>query len=223
MTTQQPDVQQAGVHPVISWAYQVMQSPEQFVVLDTETTDLRGQIVNLAIISGTGKVLFDSLIQPFGDERICEDARRVHGISDEMLLDSPTLAVVWPQVFEILAPMERIVCYNASFDVSRLVHSCKANGIPGVSSSPGDTTLYLLPPWVCLMKKYAEYWNEFNDWFGAPKWQSLSNACFQQGVVHRNWHHALGDCQATLKLLAHLASLYPAPSGDDRPQESEVA
>ncbi len=192
---------------IVAWASNVMQSPTESVILDTETTDFEGQIVDLSIIDCTGAVLFDSLIQPANGERITEGARRVHGISDEMLSDSPTLALAWPDIYDVLRDKTCIIAYNSSFDALRLSYSCNQNGLVGVSSNPSPSTIWLLPPWSCLMRKYADYHAGRRD----GTWQKLCDALSQCGIEHDNWHRSLGDCQATLKLLRHLASLYVVP------------
>jgi hypothetical protein len=61
--------------------------PGAAVILDTETTDLPGQTVELAVIDGaTGKKLMDTLVKP--TEPISDGARWVHGITDAMVADA---------------------------------------------------------------------------------------------------------------------------------------
>ncbi|WP_197697277.1 exonuclease domain-containing protein [Streptomyces sp. 3214.6] len=60
--------------------------PDAAVILDTETTDLPGQTVEIAVIdAATGKKLMDTLVKP--TEPISDGARWVHGITDEMVAD----------------------------------------------------------------------------------------------------------------------------------------
>jgi hypothetical protein len=72
----------------INWAWACLR-PGAAVVLDTETTDLAGVIVELAIVdSCTGKTLFDTLVNP-GDVEVSDGARAVDGITDGELADAP--------------------------------------------------------------------------------------------------------------------------------------
>ncbi|OLO25478.1 DNA polymerase III subunit epsilon [Streptomyces sp. MNU77] len=89
--------------------------PGRAVILDTETTDLYGRTIEIAVIdAATGKKLMDTLVSP-GDAEISDRARWVHGITDEMVADKRPFEKILPRLRKVTKG--RIVCaYNAEFD-----------------------------------------------------------------------------------------------------------
>src|SRR5918911_4041356 len=84
------------------------------VILDTETTDLDGYLVQIAVIRAhDGAVLLDTLINPMAP--ISAGAQAVHGLTEEQLRDAPTFAQIEQQLLAVLRG-RRIVIYNADFD-----------------------------------------------------------------------------------------------------------
>jgi DNA polymerase-3 subunit epsilon len=163
------------------WAASMIQR-DDFIVLDTETTDLYGYLVELAVIDKAGAVLFHSLINPKAP--IDPQARAIHRITDEELAAAPTLPEIWEKFLAAIAGKTTIITYNASFDHSILQR---------------DTSRYSLPMpaanWQCLMHKYAQYYGEYSDYWGDYKWQRLPGGD----------HRATGDAQAALELLRGMA------------------
>ena len=53
----------------------------------------------------------------------------------------------------------------------------------------------------CVMEAYAEYWGQRNRRYGGYQWQSLINACRQQGVKEAGAHDAVGDARMTAALI----------------------
>lgn len=86
--------------------------PGRAVVLDTETVDLGGVIIELSVVDAcTGEILMDTLVSPDG-EPVADGARAVHGISDEELADAPRWEDVLPQFLEVTRG-KKICAYNA--------------------------------------------------------------------------------------------------------------
>jgi DNA polymerase-3 subunit epsilon len=145
-----------------------------FVILDTETTSLDGEIVDIALIDREGKILFNSLVKP--KTSVTREAFNVHGISDDMLATAPT----WPEVFPKIAKILKdrlILIYNDIFDRSMIYNTCDLWGIE--------------PPKLetdCVMRSYSDYYN--------CRWVSL-------GIASGDYveHRALGDCFSTLKVI----------------------
>ncbi|WP_216329569.1 exonuclease domain-containing protein [Deinococcus aestuarii] len=69
--------------------------------LDTEMTriDEDAEVIEVALVSPIGEVLFESLARPFGP--VSEEVRAVHGMTDEELSTAPT----WPEVYARLVPL----------------------------------------------------------------------------------------------------------------------
>lgn len=109
------------------------------VVVDVETTDFDGEIVEVAIVdAATGATMLDSIVRPIGS--IAPDAGNIHGITDQMCADAPTWPTVWPAVRQNLLGRP-VVAFNAPFDRGRIVADCARHGLP-------------VPwlRWTCLMR-----------------------------------------------------------------------
>lgn len=171
-----------------------------FAILDTETTALDGEVIELSILKADGTVLFDELIKPV-KEKIHPQALQTHGIYLNMLEDKKYL---WEHknrlrnIFDNYA----IVIYNSSFDLKILQNSFRQQLHLDEEMRIDLSTLRT----VCLMKLYAV-------WAGTPSDKSyavdgfrshkLTEACNQMGVDVSGIraHRALGDCEITLRLL----------------------
>ncbi len=166
--------------------------------LDTETTGLDGQIVEVAVVDLAGNVLLDTLVRPrWGVE---DDARAVHGITDEMLASAPTFETVWAQLREILRG-RLVLVYNAAFDIKCLRNSARderddvtplwdevfkflRNGL----TWKADTEI------ECVMELFAEFYGDWSDYHRSYRWQPLQSAAHYFGIGGQN-HRALGDAQ----------------------------
>lgn len=166
------------------------------VFLDTETTglDASAEIVEISIIDRTGHVLLDTMVRPVAP--IPMDASRIHGITDEMVIDAPS----WPELVGLVSETlrgRRVVIYNAKYDL-RLMR--QASTLAGVD-----------PSWVdalrseCAMSAYSEHVGEVNPKTGAFRWHKLTDAATRCGVQSDGAHRALADCFMTLGVLQHMA------------------
>ena len=170
-----------------------------FVILDTETTGLddRAEIVQLGVIDKDGAILIDQLIQP---TRPCPpDATAIHGITNEMVAGKPTIAEVFGDLFEAIVDKDLII-YNANYDLRIIL---QALGARDISFSLSE----LRPSGVltaCAMEAYAEHYGDWNEYRQSYRWQKLSVACAQQGIIIKDAHSAVGDCQMTLALIRSL-------------------
>ena len=151
-----------------------------FVIIDTETTDLDGEIIEIAIIDQNENVLFHSLVKPVNP--ISNEAFQVHGISDSMLSSAPSWPEVYLKIFNILTN-KLILMFNDEFDSRMIYNSCTLWGLkkPNLSTE-------------CVMQAYAEY-------YGLERWVSLQNASGEY-VSHRS----LDDCFSTLKIVKEIWS-----------------
>ena len=158
-----------------SWARSRLRRKDA-VILDTETTDLFGHVVQVSVIDLAGQVLLSTLVRP--NAKISPAATAVHGICDQDLQDAPSLEAVAAQLLEATRDRQ-LLAYNAPYDRQVL-----ATGLRDVGVDPA----HLADPqnWVCLMR--ARSLVEGRGWvaLGGP-------------------HHALGDCLATLEVLHGIA------------------
>lgn len=165
------------------------------VIIDTETTDLRGQVVQLSVIDLRGSVLVSTLVNPAIP--ISAAAATVHGISTAELATAPTMGVVAPSLLSATED-KMLLAYNAPFDREALARSFAAAGLP-------SRWLGIPANWRCLMRLRAQV--------EGGRWAKLGGP-----------HSALGDCFAALEVLHGLAGRLPAAgSVRDPAPKSETA
>jgi DNA polymerase-3 subunit epsilon len=166
----------------IQWAREVLQD-KNVVILDTETTDLHGEAIEIAVIDLAGNVLFNQRVKPLGE--INPDAERIHGISMKALENEPTFNQVYQQLAS-LTNGKRVLIYNYAFDSRILQEQCKSHNLPAFNWHIDSD---------CVMLWYAQWYGDWNDYHGNYRWQRLSGGN----------HSALGDCRATLEVLKSMA------------------
>lgn len=176
--------------------------------LDTETTGLEGQVCEIAIVDLSGKVLLDTLVKPRWEME--DEARWVHGITDEMLSDAPMFETVWPQVREIIHG-RLILIYNAAFDQKRLCASARDEQGETIMPLWDEVYKTLLPGlrWKaedigCVMELFAEFYGDYR-WDGSARWQKLQTAARYFSLERQN-HRALGDAQLCRGVLIGMAN-----------------
>ena len=169
----------------IRWARSLLSGGE-FVVLDSETTGLGNPIdfVDVGVLSSRGVPLFDSLIKPSCP--IDPRASRVHGHTAESLAGERRFFEVYPDLLDVLWA-KRVVVYNASYD--RRVWDAAVGRLGARAALARE-----LAPWECAMRAFAAYVGERSK-RGGYKSQKLPGA----------EHTAIGDAQATLRLIERMA------------------
>jgi DNA polymerase-3 subunit epsilon len=165
----------------IEWAQNILKR-DDVLILDSETTDLYGEIIELAMINLKGETVYNRRFNPI--EPISKGAQAVHGISAEMVANEPRFAECAADVLPLLAKAGLVLIYNAAFDTARLSQTCKLHGL-SVPSYKAD----------CIMEQYAAFCGEWSDYHGNYKYQPLGGGD----------HSALGDCKAALATLHEMA------------------
>lgn len=112
------------------------------------------------------------------------------------------------ELFDLMQ-RRRVIAYNASFDQSRLLESL-AEDI--------DVDAWEIPPFECLMRLYAPFFEQWSDKRGEWKSVSLEKACQMEGVDITDLprHTAYGDAVAAARLLAKLAAKETASEREER-------
>jgi len=180
-------VRQDAIHTA-----QELVTQKNTVYLDTETTGLGQQdrIVDIAIVDSAGEVLLNTLVNP--KQHISSDVTAIHGITDTMVVDAPTILDLTPQLEHLLTGTQ-IVIYNVNFDRRMLVQS----GFPACAE---------MYSYICAMNLYARWYGEWSKYHGNYKWQSLTVALQQCHLEFpETAHRAVNDAQATRWLLAWMA------------------
>lgn len=166
-----------------AWAVKLLADPST-LVLDTETTGLHGdaEIVQIAIIDTSGRVLLDTLVRP--TRAIPRDASAIHHITDERVKDAPTFADIAPKLRALLAG-QRVIIYNADFDCRMLRQSATACGVVHELGCFFEDA----------MEPYSAWVGSWSSYHHSYRWQRLPGGD----------HSALGDCRACLKVLQMMA------------------
>lgn len=174
----------------IAWARDVL-SRDGVVFLDTETTDLRGEVIELAIVDKDGRTLFNSRFRPNLD--IEPGAAAVHGLTAAMLVGEPDWSEKYEEIREILTG-KLVLIYNADFDVSRIECTCRLRDLdlPAFDSE-------------CVMLWYAQFCGVWSRWHGSYTWRRLPGGD----------HSALGDCRAALDVVKSMAAMAAGGANDD--------
>lgn len=167
----------------------------QYVILDTETTSKYPQladIVQIAIIDPTGRVLLDTLVNP----GIKIPNPEIHGITDAMVENAPKFADIAERVYELLQDRD-VIIYNEGYDepiIRRYLEGA------GYTDNPWKAT-------CCAMEAYAEHVGEYNDYHGGYRWHKLQPAAAAAGYglpADVKAHSAFGDCLMTLAVCRYL-------------------
>lgn len=133
----------------VIWAREQL-TQDDWTILDTETTGLYdAQIVEIAIIDRTGQTLLDTFIKP--TIPIPAEVTAIHGITDAMVADAPSLPEIYTRIVEALKD-KRVLIYNSAFDIKILNYCCQLHSLP---------SLRLTKRSDCLME-WAAHWR--GDW-----------------------------------------------------------
>jgi len=163
-----------------------MQHPDEYVILDLETTGLEDtdEMVQISVVDMHGNVLLDQKVRPVKAE-VSSGALAVHGITMAMLRRCETFKNLSKKISAAIGG-RNIITYNADFDRRLYTQTHRAAG----GYMPQGR-------WECAMKQYAQYVGEWDVRHGSYKWQKLQGGD----------HSAAGDCLATLDLIHKMAGM----------------
>jgi DNA polymerase-3 subunit epsilon len=174
----------------IDWARAVLDQPDRFVILDTETTGVTtyDEVVQIGVIDPRGSVLLDRLIKPSQTTHISRDATAIHRITMAMLEKMPHYNEI-ADMLQSVVQGRTIITYNAEFDRRLLMQTAGFSG----GFVPPD-------PWECAMLQYAQFIGDWDRYRNAYRWQKLLGGD----------HTAVGDCVATLARIREMANGVPS-------------
>jgi len=172
---------------MIDWAREVFEQPDNYVILDTETTGLGDNdvVIQIGILNLHGETLIDTLIKPTKRKRISSSATNVHGISMKMLENAPTLNDIVSEL-ESIFTTKTVIIYNAKFDVRLLMQTFQQDEIKNEINVNA----------LCALTAYSRFVGEWNEYHKDYKFQKLPSGD----------HSAIGDCKATLNVLFEMAN-----------------
>ena len=164
------------------------------LVIDVETTGLsaRAEVLAVAAIDTTGRVLLDTVSLPQGP--IPRDASDVHGLTRVRLRAMGARA--WPEVHGELSPLLEgaalVIAWNAEFDRGMLEQTSERHGL-----------IFPAVPWRCAMNAEA------NMRGNGTSWITLIEAAERLSVPVPDAHAALADARTTLACVRALATYRP--------------
>lgn len=149
------------------------------LILDTETTGLSApptcDIVEAALVDLYGATVFHSLCKP--NHAIPKDASRIHGITDQMVAQSPSSDTVRQQILDLVRGHDLVV-YNAQYDCQYFL---------GIEQAARSIS--------CCMERFAEWRGDWSEWHGQYKWHRLTVAAGVACCLERDAHRALADAR----------------------------
>ena len=175
------------------------------LVIDVETTGLgeRAEVLAVAVIDTTGRVLLDTVSLPQGQGPIPRGASDVNGLPRAKLRSMG--ARPWPAVHVELRPLlfgaHAALAWNADFDRRLLEQTAERHGLT-------------LPPvvWHCAMKAEATTRDDLydDDPYDRAPWVKLTEAAARLRVPAPVAHNALADVRTTLAVVRALVGDNPA-------------
>lgn len=165
---------------------------DDYIILDTETTDLDGYVYQLSILDSDGVILLNTLVKP--PAPISPGASCIHGITNKAVENAPTLGEI-TQLPKLLSN-KNIIGWNIDFDKQAIIRSANSTdkGVSIIEAINQST-------FVDAMLPFSEIYGEWNDYFGNYKWQKLTTASSYYGISTEGAHDALADCRMTLAVL----------------------
>lgn len=179
------------VLPSIIHSFKKLKS--NIVIIDTETTGLDelSEICEISIVDGNGRILLDTVVNPFND--IPEEAIAIHGITNKEAECYPSFPEIYHRIHN-LCHKRIIVTYNKKFDKRLLDQTARIHGMSPVSEWDCE--------WLCAMESYADFAQVLHKSGRGYKWHKLINAASQLGVpVPSELHRSLPDALLTLKVI----------------------
>lgn len=166
--------------------------PEQFVIVDLETTGLdpsKHEIIEIGAIKvnrdSINHTTFQALLKP--NKKIPKKITEITGITQDMVdKDGENLESVVREFTEFIGDL-RLVAYNAEFDMGFLRTVTKSFGITINNQSS------------CALKMARRAWPGLQSY----KLADLANVC---GLSIKDSHRALKDCELTITVYAAAAS-----------------
>jgi len=142
------------MYPELLWAF--AQLPDEFVVLDTETTGLPDSeglpsIITIGIARVSGQKVVESVefkVRP--ERKIQAGAMKVHGINQDLADSFPPLSDSWAAIQKWL-DHQVIVIHNASFDWPLMMDHAERDGLLGIKSAGVLCSQKSSAPWAQMV------------------------------------------------------------------------
>ena len=146
-------------------------------------------MLSIAIVSGAGEVLLDSLVKPIVRKRWTR-TEHIHHITPAMVQDAPTLDELKERIERLLNGADVVCGWNHSFDL-RMLYACGVDVDDDASRR------------LDLMTVYCD-WRRQADKSFTKSQEKLTEAARYLGLPHIA-HNALGDVVVLLDIWRAIA------------------
>ena len=167
---------------------------QRYFIADTETATMKGPIIDMAVIEIDENLdvvsTYESLVDPLC--RIVPAAQAVHGITQAMVADAPTMEELLARdgnPFPQTEPMT-LIAHNVQFD---------ARMYAAAGLLPTDYTK------VCTLRMARNMWPDINE---EEENHKLGTLAVMFGLETGPAHRAMGDTVTCLNLLRHMAKSF---------------
>ena len=164
---------------------------DTYIVFDIETTgfsSIRDRIIEIGAVKVENGQIVDKFSTFVNPERpIPFEITNLTSITDEMVLDAPTIEVVLPQFLEFIGE-GTLVAHNAGFDVGFIEQNCRVLGLEQEFTAVDTVALarVLLP----TLSKYK-----------------LNLVAKALGISLENHHRAVDDAGATAEIFVKFVEM----------------
>ncbi|HAP3137644.1 TPA: 3'-5' exonuclease [Escherichia coli] len=198
----------------IVYKYQTLAS-NGFFVLDTETTDLNGEVVSFALIDEKNNILINEFCKPIYN-KISKTAESIHHISNEMIKNGRNIIDIYEDFLKIINSEENknkpIFIYNEEFDIATIYRSlnfAKYEYKEIDEKGNNDFDNFELRT-HCVMKDFAKFYGDFDDDYCSYNWKKLEFAANYFGVKTDNLelHNSAVDCYLTLEVIKNMRDFF---------------
>jgi len=95
--------------------------PRRVLFFDLELTGFydHDEILSITIVDGAGELVMDTLVRPVHTKK-WPRTEKIHGITPDMVTESPTLAELTPRIKEIFENADNLIAYGVSTDYSHI-------------------------------------------------------------------------------------------------------
>lgn len=162
-------------------------------VVDVETTGLdyrREKIIEIAAVKLVDNVIeekFDSLVNPMQNIRL--SSTNIHGITEQMIMDSPTIEEVLPRFLDFIED-KPIIGHNIIFDYSYINFA--------------SLTLYGKP----LENQAIDTLHMYKEVYPDERSHGLASLIKRFNVTSDTTHRALADAECLAKVYHQLNEIY---------------
>lgn len=173
----------------VAWAKELLNS-DDWVILDTESTGKTASsahIIQVAVLSPRGELLFNSFVRPGKGVRTQNFVLEDMGVTRDQLKDAPLLEDVILALIPVVGK-KRVVSYSADWREELFHWNCHRLAIEKPRWQ-----------WVDAMRPYSHYVGEF--------WKSKGDYKFQ--ALPSLGHESAMNCRETLALINRLAISAP--------------